>query len=108
MANTTTALPLARRARSKLMMGLSIGSAALGLVMLAIILGTLLYKGIAGINLAVFTEMTPPPGSAGGLLNAIFGSVVMTFIGIVIGTPISILAGTYLAEYGRYRRLAHI
>jgi phosphate transport system permease protein len=89
-------------------MGLCIGSAGLGLVMLAIILGTLIYKGVAGLNLAVFTEMTPPPGEGGGLLNAIFGSVVMTVIGIVIGTPISILAGTYLAEYGRYRRLAHI
>jgi phosphate transport system permease protein len=106
MANT--ALPLRRRARSKLMMGLSIGSALLGLAMLAIILGTLLYNGISGLNLAVFTEMTPPPGEEGGLLNAIFGSVVMTVIGIIIGTPISILAGTYLAEYGRYRRLAHI
>ena len=108
MANTTSALPMRRRARSKLMMTLSVSSALLGLVMLAIILGTLLYKGISGLNLAVFTEMTPPPGEEGGLLNAIFGSVVMTVIGIVIGTPISILAGTYLAEYGRYRRLAHI
>jgi phosphate transport system permease protein len=108
MANTASALPVARRARSKLMMGLSVGSALLGLVMLAIILGTLIYKGISGLNLAVFTEMTPPPGSEGGLLNAIFGSVVMTVIGILIGTPISILAGTYLAEYGRYRRLAHV
>jgi phosphate transport system permease protein len=102
------ALPVARRARSKLMMALSVGSALLGLVILAIILGTLIYKGAAGLNLAVFTEMTPPPGSAGGLLNAIFGSLVMTIIGVLIGTPISILAGTYLAEYGRYRRLAHI
>jgi phosphate transport system permease protein len=104
----TTALPIRRRARSKLMMGLSIGSALLGLAILAVILGTLIYKGISGLNLAVFTEMTPPPGSEGGLLNAIFGSVVMTVIGILIGTPISILAGTYLAEYGRYRRLAHV
>jgi len=103
-----TALALRRRARSKVMMGLSIASAVLGLVILAIILGTLLYKGVAGLNGAVFTEMTPPPGSQGGLLNAIFGSVVMTAIGIVIGAPISILAGTYLAEYGRYRRLAHV
>jgi phosphate transport system permease protein len=108
MANTTSALPTRRRARSKLMMSLAIGSAGLGLLMLAIILGTLLYKGVSGLNLAVFTEMTPPPGEEGGLLNAIFGSIVMTLIGIVIGTPISILAGTYLAEYGRYRRLAHI
>ena len=108
MANTTSALPLRRRARSKLMMGLSIGSALLGLVMLAIILGTLLYKGVAGLNLAVFTEMTPPPGESGGLLNAIFGSLVMTIIGVLIGTPISILAGTYLAEYGRFRRLSQV
>jgi phosphate transport system permease protein len=103
-----SSLPIRRRARSKLMMGLSIGSALLGLAVLAIILGTLIYKGISGVNLAVFTEMTPPPGEEGGLLNAIFGSVVMTVIGILIGTPISILAGTYLAEYGRYRRLAHV
>jgi len=108
MANTVAALPMRRRARSKLMMSLCVGSALLGLTMLAIILGTLLYKGISGLNLAVFTEMTPPPGEEGGLLNAIFGSIVMTVIGIIIGTPISILAGTYLAEYGRYRRLAHI
>ncbi len=104
----SSALPVRRRARSKLMMGLSVGSALLGLTMLAIILGTLIFKGFSGLNLAVFTEMTPPPGEEGGLLNAIFGSIVMTVIGIVIGTPISILAGTYLAEYGRYSRLAHI
>jgi phosphate transport system permease protein len=106
MANS--AITIRRRARSKLMMSLSIGSALLGLTMLAIILGTLLYKGISGLNLAVFTEMTPGPGDSGGLLNAIFGSVVMTMIGVIVGTPISILAGTYLAEYGRYRRLAHV
>jgi phosphate transport system permease protein len=104
----TASIAIRRRARSKLMMTLSVSSALLGLVMLAIILGTLLYKGVSGLNLAVFTEMTPPPGEEGGLLNAIFGSLVMTIIGIIIGTPISILAGTYLAEYGRYRRLAHI
>jgi phosphate transport system permease protein len=107
MANTA-ALPVRRRAQSKVFMGLCIGSALLGLAMLGIILGTLIYKGAAGLNLAVFSEMTPPPGEEGGLLNAIFGSVVMTVIGIVVGTPISILAGTYLAEYGRYRRLAHV
>ena len=104
----SSALPARRRTSSKIMMGLSVGSALLGLTMLAIILGTLLYQGVSGLNLAVFTEMTPPPGESGGLLNAIFGSVVMTGIGILIGTPISILAGTYLAEYGRYRRLAHV
>ena len=62
MATTTAALPVRRRASSKLFMGLCGGSALLGLLMLAIILGTLIYKGVAGLNLAVFTEMTPPPG----------------------------------------------
>jgi len=106
MANN--AISARRRFRSKVFMGLSIGSAGLGLTMLAIILGTLVFKGGSGLNLTVFTEMTPPPGEAGGLLNAIFGSLVMTTIAVIVGTPISILAGTYLAEYGRYSRLAHV
>lgn len=105
---STATIALRRRTRSRVMMGLSIGCAVLGLAMLALILGTLLFNGISGLNLAVFTEMTPPPGEEGGLLNAIFGSVVMTVIGIVIGTPISILAGTYLAEYGRYRPISNV
>src|ERR1044072_7411158 len=108
MANTTTALPLRRRARSKLMMSLSVGSALLGLLMLAIILGTLLYKGVSGLNLAVFTEVTPPPGSAGGLLNAIFGSVVMSLGAVILGTPIGPFAGTYLAEYARHGKFAFV
>ena len=97
-----------RRLRNRIVLFFSFAATAFGLGWLAVILGTLVYHGAAGLSLRVFTEMTPPPGSEGGLLNAIFGSVVMTVIGIVIGTPISILAGTYLAEYGRYRRLAHI
>jgi phosphate transport system permease protein len=101
-------LPDRRRLHSRIYMGLCIASAGLGLTMLAIILGTLIYHGVSGLKLAVFTEMTPPPGSAGGLLNAIVGSLIMTTLAIVIGTPISILAGTYLAEYGRYNKLSHI
>src|SRR5690349_9026763 len=101
----TASIALRRRARSKFMMTLSVGSALLGLVMLAIILGTLLFKGISGLNLAVFTEMTPPPGEAGGLLNAIAGSVAMTVIAVVVGTPVGILAGTYMAEYGRFSKI---
>jgi phosphate transport system permease protein len=97
-----------RRLRSRIYMGLSVASAGLGLTILAIILGTLIYHGVGGLNLAVFTEMTPPPGSAGGLLNAIVGSLIMTALAVAIGTPISILAGTYLAEYGRYSKLAHV
>ena len=81
---------------------LAAAAAAIGLVWLAAILWTLLAKGIPGIGVALFTEMTPPPGSAGGLLNAIFGSLIMTFVGIAVGAPVGILAGTYLAEYSGY------
>jgi phosphate transport system permease protein len=70
------------------------------------ILMVLLWKGFAGLSLAVFTQNTPPPGSAGGLLNAIVGSLIMTALGVAVGTPLGMLAGTYLAEYGKYSRLA--
>jgi phosphate transport system permease protein len=94
-----------RKARNALMMGLSMAAAGIGLAWLALILGALVWKGAAGLSVAVFTEMTPPPGEAGGLLNAIAGSVVMTVIAIVVGTPVGILAGTYMAEYGRFSKL---
>jgi phosphate transport system permease protein len=90
-----------RRVTNKIVMLLAWMAAVSGLFVLLMILGTLLFKGFGGISLAVFTETTPPPGAAGGLLNAIFGSVVMTLLGTAIGTPIGILAGTYMAEYGR-------
>jgi phosphate transport system permease protein len=81
---------------------------AIGLFFLGAILWTLLKNGMAGMSGALFTQMTPPPGDAGGLLNAIYGSVVMTLIGILIGAPIGMLAGTYLAEYGRNSRLSSV
>lgn len=105
-------LPLAlygrRRRRNAVLMGLCLASAALGILMLALILGTLLWNGIGGLDVAVFTEMTPPPGAKGGLLNAIVGSALMTAMGIAVGTPLGILAGTWMAEYGRYTRLASV
>ena len=64
-----------------------------------------LFQGIRGISPAVFTQMTPPPGSEGGLLNAITGSLIMTFLGVALGTPLGMLAGTYMAEYGRHSKL---
>ena len=73
----------------------------IGLSVLCIILWTLLSNGLKGMSLQVFTQSTPAPGSAGGLANAIFGSLLMTVLGICIGAPIGMLAGTYLAEYGR-------
>jgi phosphate transport system permease protein len=91
-----------RRKRSNAMLlTLSLLATGFGLIWLVLILAALFYKGLSGLSPSVFTEMTPPPGSTGGLLNAIWGSLVMTFGGIIIGTPIGILAGTYMSEYGR-------
>jgi phosphate transport system permease protein len=88
---------------------LCLGAAAFGVVWLALILFTLFYNGVAGLTLQVFTENTPPPGSTeGGLLNAIVGSLIMTVLGVGIGAPIGLFAGTYLAEYGKYDRLAPV
>ena len=97
-----------RRFRNAMAMTFSLAATAIGLGWLVLILAELLYKGFSGLSLAVFTEMTPPPGSDGGLLNAIFGSLVMTVIAVAIGTPLGILAGTYLAEYGRYDKLTMV
>ena len=109
MANASTnALYAGRKRRNTIATTLAWAAAAFGLGWLILILGVLVYKGIDGLSLSVFTENTPPPGSAGGLLNAIMGSIVMTFLAVIIGTPIGILAGTYLAEYGRHDKLASI
>jgi phosphate transport system permease protein len=89
-------------------LGLSGLATAIGLFFLGAILWTLLRNGLAGMSVQLFTAMTPPPGSSGGLLNAIYGSVVMTLIGILIGGPIGVLAGTYLAEYGRTARISTV
>jgi phosphate transport system permease protein len=97
-----------RRIASSITVALSWAATALGLTILGIILATLLYKGVAGLGLNVFTEMTPPPGNDGGLLNAIAGSLAMTVIGVAIGTPVGILAGTYMAEYGRYSKVSSV
>ena len=97
-----------RRRKNFIAMMLSLAATAFGLGWLVLILGVLLYEGFSGLSLAVFTEMTPPPGSAGGLLNAIMGSLVLTGLAVLIGTPIGILAGTYMAEYGRHDRLTSV
>jgi phosphate transport system permease protein len=98
----------ARRRRNTIAMGLSMAATVFGLGWLVLILAVLVWNGVAGLSLAVFTEMTPPPGAAGGLLNPIIGSLILTTLAVVIGTPIGVLAGTYLAEYGRYERLSSI
>ena len=109
MATTTSnSLYARRRGRDIVAKTLAYGAAAFGLGWLILILAVLLYEGIGGLSLSVFTENTPPPGSAGGLLNAIAGSIIMTILAVVIGTPIGILAGTYMAEYGRHDKLAAV
>jgi phosphate transport system permease protein len=72
------------------------------------VLWTLFVKGAGGLGINVITEMTPPPGSDGGLLNPIVGSLIMTLLATLLGTPLGILAGTYMAEYGRYNRLTTV
>jgi phosphate transport system permease protein len=97
-----------RRARNATFLTLSVFAAAVGLLWLSAILFTLLTEGAGGVSLGLFTEMTPPPGSSGGLANAIFGSVFMSAMAVLVGTPIGIMAGTYLAEYGRHTRIAQV
>ncbi len=88
---------------------LCLAATLFGVTWLAMILFTLFYNGLAGINYQVFTQNTPPPGSTdGGLLNAIVGSIIMTVIGVGIGAPLGLFAGTYLAEYGKHDRLTSV
>jgi phosphate transport system permease protein len=102
------ALYARRRRRNAIAMSLSVAATLIGLGWLVLILGALLWQGVNGLSLKVFTEMTPPPGADGGLLNPIFGSLIMTGLAVAIGTPVGILAGTYMAEYGRYARTTTI
>ena len=98
-----------RRRTSSIAMALCVGATIFGLVWLSMILFTLFWNGFAGLSVALFTEMTPPPNAqGGGLLNAIVGSLILTFLGIGVGAPIGILAGTYMAEYGRYSKITSV
>jgi len=94
-----------RRIKNTIALSLSLAATAFGLFWLAWILWTAFSNGVAAMNLALFTQMTPAPGADGGLLNAFFGSLVMSGMAILIGAPIGIAAGTYLAEYARKRAL---
>jgi phosphate transport system permease protein len=100
--------PVYRRRRrvNAIMMGLSGAALAFGLFWLVWIVAVLLWEGAGALRPALFMQMTPPPGGDGGLANAIFGSILMAGAGTLIGTPVGILAGTYLAEYGRRGWLA--
>jgi len=94
-----------RRSANILAAALCWAAAIFGLSWLVMILGALVYEGGKGLSLDVFTQMTPPPGAAGGLLNALAGSLIMSVIGVAVGAPLGMLAGTYMAEYGRYSKL---
>ncbi len=97
-----------RRARNLAAQALAIVATAFGLFWLVWILWTTLSNGIASINPALFTQMTPPPGEEGGLLNAFLGSALMSLLGIAMGAPIGVLAGTYLAEYSARSRIGDV
>jgi phosphate transport system permease protein len=97
-----------RRAIDALAFLFASGATLFGLFWLFWILSTTLANGLGAINIALFTEMTPPPGSGGGLLNAFYGSAVMILLAVVIGAPLGVAAGTYLAENGRHSRLAKV
>ena len=97
-----------RRVVNQIFLWLSTSAAAIGIIALVLILYALLYNGFAGLSTNVFTMDTPAPGSAGGLANAIAGSLLMSIVAVIVGTPIGMLAGTYLAEYGRHSWLAFI
>jgi len=103
-----SSLYAARRRNNSIAKGFALAATLFGLGWLVLILGVLLWNGFGGLSVAVFTEMTPPPGQAGGLLNPIMGSLVLTALAVVIGTPVGVLAGTYLAEYGRHEKISSI
>jgi len=99
----------ARRARvNQMALALSLAAMAFGVFWLIWILWQTLYLGIGGLSVATFTEMTPPPNEAGGILNAIFGSLVMVGVATFVGTPIGIMAGIYLAEYNPHGWLSSV
>jgi phosphate transport system permease protein len=97
-----------RKLANGVVMSLAVVATAFGLMWLVLVLWTLLVEGFSAVTPALFTQMTPPPGNSGGLLNPIFGSLVMTVIATLIGTPTGILAGTFLAEYSRGGRFGEV
>ena len=107
--NERVAKALGRRRHrvNRIVEALCIAATLIGLVLLASILATLIWRGAAGLSIAVFTNTTRPPGSNGGLLNAIVGTLIQTGIGTLIGTPVGLMVGTYLAEYGRHSAMAN-
>ncbi len=107
--NHTVSRALGRRRYrlNRIIEALCVAATIIGILLLASILVTLIWRGAAGLSISVFTQSTRPPGSNGGLLNAIVGTLIQTGIGTLIGTPIGLMVGTYLAEYGRNSTMAN-
>jgi phosphate transport system permease protein len=107
--NQAVARALRRRRRrvNRLIQMLCVAATAIGILLLASILLTLIWRGAAGLSVSVFTQSTRAPGSNGGLLNAIMGTLIQTGIATLIGTPIGLMVGTYLAEYGKNSAMAN-
>lgn len=108
MAELAPRLYAARKIRNGIAFAFAFAATAFGLFFLAWILGTAFISGFEALHWKIFTEMTPPPGQDGGLLNAFYGSFVMMLIAVLLGTPIGIAAGTYLAEFGGGSRTADV
>ncbi|MBU3729911.1 MAG: phosphate ABC transporter permease PstA [Beijerinckiaceae bacterium] len=109
MSRTVSPLYAGRKRFNAIAMALCYAATGFGLMWLALILISLLMNGLPGLTPAIFLESTPPPNvQGGGLANAIVGSLMLTIIGVGIGAPIGILAGTYMAEYGRHSRVTSI
>ena len=99
-------MPIRRRIADLAALLFATGATLFGLMWLVWILWTTVIQGAAALSPALVTQMTPPPGESGGLLNAFYGSAVMVLLALLIGTPVGVAAGTYLAEHGRHSRLA--
>jgi phosphate transport system permease protein len=97
-----------RRATNVFNLCMSVVTTLFGLSWLAWLLWTLLSHGVSALNFELFVQDTPPPGAEGGMANAIIGSLLLTLVGVAVGTPVGLLAGTWLAEYGRHHRLATV
>jgi len=94
-----------RKRTDRILLWLALAATAIGLAFLLSIIATLLWRGLEAMSLHVFTDVTRPPGSGGGLLNAIVGSLIQVAIGTAVGTPIGLLVGTYLSEYAGKSKL---
>ncbi len=97
-----------RRAANFTIMALSLLATATGLIVLFLILWSLLRHGVPALSVDFFTKNTPAPGNVGGLLNAIYGSFILTLVGTAVGAPVGVLTGTFLAEFARGSRLAPV